>query len=97
MKIEKKEMVDVACEWEHIEKEIALLNKLINEAAEHGSDGQGWYFTNKERLDEAIKSYLDYTGLNYVSKLYWNEDEIPLIVVTDCKCDGCLRNYLEKK
>lgn len=83
--------------WRRIEKEIELLNRLITNAGDHGSDGQGWYYTNREELGDAIKDYLDYTGLSYVSNLFWRDGgDYPLIVVTDCRCQGCLKNYLEK-
>lgn len=45
-------------------KEIELLNDLIFQAGEHGSDGQGWYYVNKEGLEESINDFLKFYKLD---------------------------------
>lgn len=55
-----------------IDIEIALINKIIKEAMDHGGDQGGPYWSNQEDLKSAIKEWLIYKNLNnkyYVGKV----------------------------
>lgn len=54
-------------------KEIELLDDLIYQAGEHGSDGQGWYNVNKEGLEESINNFLKFYKLDEKYKPYFHK------------------------
>lgn len=56
-------------------KEIKLLDDLIYQAGEHGSDGQGWYDVNKEGLEESINDFLKFYKLDEKYKPYFHEKQ----------------------
>lgn len=56
-------------------KEIELLDDLIYQAGEHGSDGQGWYNVNKEGLEESINDFLKFYKLDEKYKPYFHKKD----------------------
>lgn len=54
-------------------KEIELLDDLIYQAIEHGSDGQGWYDVNKDGLEESINNFLKFYKLDEKYKPYFHK------------------------
>lgn len=56
-------------------KEIELLDDLIYQAGEHGSDGQGWYNVNKEGLEESINNFLKFYKLDEKYKPYFHKND----------------------
>ena len=82
-----------------VHKEVDALNRLIEEAIYHGGDSGGPYLCNKDDLEKAIKNYLDVTGLDYVTDVYWKNEDDPLLIVNkkELLCQGCVRNYLEAR
>jgi uncharacterized protein YfaT (DUF1175 family) len=48
-----------------IEKEIKLVNRIIEEAIWHGADCGGSYSQNEEGLRKSISEWLKYKGLNH--------------------------------
>lgn len=56
-------------------KEIELLDDLIYQAGEHGSDGQGWYNVNKEGLEESINNFLKFYKLDEKYEPYFHKKD----------------------
>lgn len=66
---------------ESIRRQVELLNVLIKEAIYHGADSGGAYYSNRWGLGEAIEKYLYDQDLYPLTKVYWHDNEDPLIVV----------------
>lgn len=95
--LKDRKVVDLRSEWDRIARQIAVLNKLIEQAILHGGDGGGSYLTNRDGLEEAINDYLDVAGLKALVDVYWKDEDDPLLILNDarCHCPGCIRNYKE--
>ncbi len=48
----------------NIEKEVELVNLIIEDAANHGGDGGGPYCSNAEFLNESIMDWLKFRGID---------------------------------
>lgn len=64
-------------------KEIELLNDLIYQACEHGSDGHGWYNVNKDGLEESINDFLKFRKLDEGYEPVFYRDDFLGIVEKD--------------
>lgn len=82
-----------------IEKEVDLMNRIIDEAVVHGADTGGAYYQNEEGLESAINTWLHYKKIDNIYCVGERRSAIvnakmPQIVKTSelekMICDDCL-------
>lgn len=56
-----------------VEKEINIINSLIEKAIYHGGDSGGPYFSNEDDLIVTIKSWIEYKDLADKYEIGWDK------------------------